>query len=399
LPSGWAFSEVFNIGTDSDAACKAHDDHDPWPADVNKSGFSDIFDISLVASSFGQAIPSASARYNITPEPLDKFVDIFDLAKMTGVFTFDCNDLPGAIPGIAFRQGSYVGDGSDGMQIDVGFQPKFVLVKADHTYTDDGFHNNSNAVLRSDTMSQARNVTNNWQDQGVSELNTTGFKVDFIESASHGMTNDPGKRYYWWAVGGNGIGTDTYAGNGEDDRQIADIGFTPEMLLVIRPDGDNVIWRTSSMGSKDYDFSLSNGETDRIKSLDPDGFTLGTDSDVNQSFIPPITYHYVAFKQCTNLHVGAYDGNGVDGRDWPVPAMSFDPDLVQIKADGGPFAVWKTTSVAGEGSFTYAAGDQEPNQIQSLAAGSGQFEIGSNARVNSGLLSYYFFALDTNVPP
>jgi hypothetical protein len=394
----WSEAE-FKIGTDHDAYCPSAAHPDAWPPDINKDGFTDISDISVLTGSFNKHVTEAPPRHNIWPDPLDAYIDITDITRIVGLFGDDCRQLPAAIPDIAFAESTYTGDGSGGRQIDVGFQPKFVMVKADHNYTDDGFHNNSKAVMRSDTMSQARNVTNNGQDQGISELNGTGFKVDFIETTTHGMTNDPDKTYYWWAVGGSGIKTDTYDGNGQNDRQIANIGFEPEMLLVIRPTGGNVIWRTSSMGSEDYDFSISSGETDRTKSLDADGFTLGTDSDVNQAFIPPITYHYVAFKEATNLHVGSYDGNGMAGRDLPILPMSFQPDLVQIKADGGPLAVWKTMSLAGEGSFTYSAGDQDLNQIQSLAPAPGQFEVGSAARVNSNVLSYYFFAVGTNVPP
>lgn len=392
--------EVYGLGCDLDADGFPGKDEihvvtnylrscgtDAWPADINNSGFSDTTDISLLTGEFGHAAPPAPVRYDIQPSG---FVDTGDLVRMTGLFGKGCAEAP-AVASIRMAATGFIGDGSSSRQIHVGFQPKFVIVKADHP-------TNGAAVMRSATMSAARNVTNAEQNQGISELNGTGFKVDLIGSAVNGKTNEAGKTYYWWAVGGDAVTTDTYMGNGTDNRAIASVGFRPEMLLVIRPDGIQTIWRTSSMGSEDYDFQVDPGETDRTKRLDASGFTVGMDSDVNQS---GIMYHYVAFKQSPNLYVGRYQSfiNGApsgDNRNLPFPVMTFNPDLVHVKADGGLAAVWKVLALGGDASFYYPTAAKVPDRIQSLAPSAGQFQVGQNFEVNlqSGDQRYYFFALD-----
>jgi len=74
------------VGTGALAHCGAN----AWPADVNNDTSSDISDISALTGVFGLSVPTAPARYNIAPDPVDGFVDITDISKMTAFFGLRC---------------------------------------------------------------------------------------------------------------------------------------------------------------------------------------------------------------------------------------------------------------------------------------------------------------------
>ena len=74
------------IGTNPLSKCGAN----AWPPDINNDGFSDGTDITLVAGSFGKAVPPAPARHNVAPDPLDGFVDGTDITRIAGFFGKTC---------------------------------------------------------------------------------------------------------------------------------------------------------------------------------------------------------------------------------------------------------------------------------------------------------------------
>ena len=87
---GFRDSVELVIGTDPVAACPINSAHDAWAADPNNDGVSDITDIALIASSFGQAVPPALARYNVAPVPPDSAVDISDIGALAARFGEAC---------------------------------------------------------------------------------------------------------------------------------------------------------------------------------------------------------------------------------------------------------------------------------------------------------------------
>jgi hypothetical protein len=62
-----------------------------WPADIDNNTFADITDIAYLTGVFGSAVPPASPRLNLAPDPLDGFVDITDIVTLTGLFGNRCN--------------------------------------------------------------------------------------------------------------------------------------------------------------------------------------------------------------------------------------------------------------------------------------------------------------------
>jgi len=277
-----------------------------------------------------------------------------------------------------FKQGTYAGDGGTQSITGLGFDPKLVLVKADHA-------TNANAMLISDTMTLARNVTNDTEDAGIA-LITDGFTVTHVASAV-GRTNESGKTYYWAAWGGDDVVTGQYTGTGAANSVVT--AMTPLMVWIKAAAPSATYFRTNDMSTESFDFSTSLGATDEITSLDASGFTLGVSTNVNAL---GTVFDYIAFSAADNFAVGTYSGDGADDRELPASAMDFDPLFVAIKADAGQLGVWKPYALAGDLSLNFGTVASVANKIQSLTPASGQFQVGTHAEVNNGSLTYFFFA-------
>jgi len=291
-------------------------------------------------------------------------------------------------PVMQFAEGVYTGNGGVQAVTDLGFQPKVVVTKANASMNVYG-----HAMMRSDTMTAAKNVTNETSDQGISSLDADGFTVTHVASNT-GRTNEISKTYHWYAIGDGAIKTGTYTGNGFDGHTVTGVGFQPVMAWVLRSSlGVNLVFRTAPMQAEDYDFGTSTGQTNRIKGLAADGFILGTSNEVNQS---TVIYHYVAFAGATNLHFGSYEScpsypPACEGDSKTVP-LPFSPRLAHIKADAGQAAVWKGSSLSGDATLEYGNVAAASNRIQSL--GLNQFQVGNDFTVNAQVVNikYYYFA-------
>ncbi len=311
-------------------------------------------------------------------------------AEMGGVFWITKAGAPrfearsqrlGTKTKIRVAYGTYTGDGGTQAISGLGFAPKVVVVKANHA-------TNGHAMIRTTTMGDAQNITNGTQDDGIQSLDTDGFTVAHVASAT-GRVNESGKAYYWYAFGGDGVTTSSYTGNGTS-QTVSGSGFTPVMAWVIRLGTAGPFFRTTGMGADSFDFNLSAGATDEITALTSDGFSVGASANVNQS---SITYHYVTFENAQNLVVGTYTGNG-STRSLPAAPMSFSPTVVGIKGDTAQEAAWRTLATpVGDASFQYATGATVSDRIESMTPANGQFQVGSDAEVNSvSAFAYYFFA-------
>ena len=72
-----------------------HCGYNAWPADLNNDTFSDIFDITQVTGNFGVSVPPAPVRQNISPDPPDGYVDIFDISTLGAFFALTCAPCAG----------------------------------------------------------------------------------------------------------------------------------------------------------------------------------------------------------------------------------------------------------------------------------------------------------------
>ncbi len=92
------------------------------------------------------------------------------------------------------------------------------------------------------------------------------------------------------------VATGSYVGNGIDNRAISAIGFQPDVVLVKGTNNEQAVIHTATMPD-DLSKEIESGsnQTGAIKTLDADGFTLGTNVRVNKA-TPPNTYYWIAFQ-------------------------------------------------------------------------------------------------------
>jgi hypothetical protein len=182
------------------------------------------------------------------------------------------------------------------------------------------------------------------------------------------------------AAAGGVVVTGSYVGNGTDDRAFIGLGFAPAFMVIKADDSEPVICRTSSMSgdaSKEMadDVSLL---ANRIQSLDADGFTLGSDNDVNKG---GKTYHWTAFAaKPGEITVGSYVGDGADDR--LVSGLGFEPDLVIVLPEESRYPCHRSSVMPLNHSLRFRASEPATNDIQSLVADG--FVVGDSNDVNEG---------------
>lgn len=190
--------------------------------------------------------------------------------------------------------------------------------------------------------------------------------------------------------------TGYFIGDNSDNRTITGLGFQPDLVLIKDNNANGtagVIFKTSSMPGET---SITIAETDAvlttnaIQSLDSDGFTVGTSTDVNGSNTP---MYWVAFSgsDCSasgTFCVGSYTGNGTSQS---ITSVGFQPDYVAVKRSGSSLGVFKTSAHAGTvTSYFSNTANLASGGITSLNATG--FSVGSNATVNTNTNTYYYFA-------
>jgi len=185
----------------------------------------------------------------------------------------------------AVATGTYTGDGADNRVITgAGFTPAVVHVMCasnfpvTHWAT---FVGDASFLLGSIGASQADYIQ--------------AFTGDGFQVGTDARVNGAGVTYYWVALGkATGVlATGTYIGTGADSRPITGVGFQPTHVMIGGYLYGYFVHRNASLTGDATQFmaNLANA-TDRIQSLDSDGFTIGTYQDVN---LVGQTYHYVAF--------------------------------------------------------------------------------------------------------
>jgi hypothetical protein len=183
----------------------------------------------------------------------------------------------------------------------------------------------------------------------------------------------------------------SYVGTGVDNYAIG-VGFRPDLVIVKR---DEATWwevmRTSTMVgdvTKSVDTAGVALFAGGIKSLDPLGFTLGTNANVNAAGAP---YFWVAFQAAPGeMKVGTYNGNGLDNTN--LTGMGFQPDYMVVMSQAAGKPVQRSSTMAGDTSYDFDSTEIGPpaNCIQALQADG--FQVGTDASVNSGAVIYHYVA-------
>lgn len=191
------------------------------------------------------------------------------------------------------------------------------------------------------------------------------------------------------------VKTGTYAGNSSGvDRAITGIGFQPEVVIL----------KTSASSTVNNFFkipSMPSGESapfghgaamvsDAIKTLDSDGFTVGTYGNVNTTGVD--VYWTAIGGTSSHIASGSYTGDGTDDRD-VVTGLSFQPDYVSVKAENTRNHVFTTKDAPSDTTLIYTNAASVSNAIQVL--NSDGFQIGTSVYANQNAVVYYWFALKT----
>ena len=169
----------------------------------------------------------------------------------------------------------------------------------------------------------------------------SGTFTDDIDGQARSGSWDVGADEYSAASAGMRVLSGQYNGNGNDGRAIF-VGFQPDVVFVKRDQGNNSGLdyfpqaRTGAMaGDVTKNLSDAGGAgvatyAGGIKSLDPTGFTIGTNPAVNTNGAP---FYWIALKAAPGeLLVGSYTGDGTDSRS--ITGVGFQPDYVMLLPAG-----------------------------------------------------------------
>jgi hypothetical protein len=281
--------------------------------------------------------------------------------------------------------GSYTGDAVDDRPITVGFQPDFVIVKDSA---------GREGVARTSTMagdaSKPMGTATSLVADNIQSLTATGFTI-----GTSNRVNQAGRTYHWTAFKANGsaMKVDTYPGNGTG-QPITGAGFSPEYVVVLGAAPQRAVQRFSGM-TRSFRFDTGTGTTTGITSLDADGFSVGTDLEVNAA---TTTHHYVAFNDFANsIKIGSYTGTGGDNRD--IGGVNFQPEYVLIRAGDivtGRPTLHRPASLAGDSTLFFAGSASATDRIQALQADG--FQLGASGNVNANTVAYHYLALRNTAP-
>lgn len=182
--------------------------------------------------------------------------------------------------------------------------------------------------------------------------------------------------------------TGSYVGDGVAGRSIAGLGFRPDFVVIKADMNENAVVRSSTMVG-DATKPLGSAtpiQSDRIVSLDINGFTVGGDNDVNKV---ATTYYWVAFRGAPGEMVtGSYTGNGASGR--TISGLGLQPAFVIILPEHNQHAGQRFNYQSSDRSFRFDNSAEGSNRIQSFVADG--FTVGSDNSVNQSDRVFHYVA-------
>ena len=240
-----------------------------------------------------------------------------------------------------FETGTYTGNGAANRLIPLSFQPNFVMTRSGTTVKDTLGRSSTiaNAIDLSFKMSSATVAANY-----IQALEPGGFRI-----GSSSNVNATGVTYHYqaWKSTGGTFNVGSYTGNGIDNRNIAGVGFQPEIVLIANSTSGTgrPSIRTDVM-SGDASRRLHNValEADRIQAIQADGFQIGTQPEVNKSAVP---YHYMAWRNASPIFTqSAYRlFNNTNGTD-VGPSLAAPNTAATLGSSGASFRIRALVHVA-----------------------------------------------------
>lgn len=190
-----------------------------------------------------------------------------------------------ATPGM-LDVGSYPGNGTSQSLSGLGFSPEWAVVMA---------ANANRPVHRIEGMSRSYRFE---ADTGATNR-ITSLDADGASVGNSAEVNSNGIVYHYIAVNERGavMRADSYTGTGAA-RDLTGVGFQPEWVIVRADDpvtarGARHRMAATPTASSHFFAGAADG-AGAITALQPDGFQLGTNGDVNAN---GVNYEFVAFRQ------------------------------------------------------------------------------------------------------
>ena len=252
--------------------------------------------------------------------------------------------------------GSYAGDASSPTRniTTVGFEPEYLFVRrAAQFYV---------AQQRPASLAQSSvDATLFFYNFATATNRITALLANGFQVSDQPNVNQAGGTFIyhaWKRQSQPRIVTGDYTGNAGATQQIVNVGFMPDVVIV-KTSLQIAAIRTSTMApntSKSMTGTAAitaAANTQMIRSLDPDGFTVGSDIAVNDAF----AYYFTAFKAAPGtMKVGTYLGDG-NAAARQITGVGFSPELVFIMSAVGGAG---NEAIHGSTAFT-ALGGQEHN--------------------------------------
>lgn len=174
-----------------------------------------------------------------------------------------------------------------------------------------------------------------------------------------------------------------YTGDGVMDRKIS-TSLTCKVVVVLGNSASQMpVMRMDSIPGDASIAAQGTGGAGLIKTMVSDGFTVGTDANVNAN---GAAYHYACLAG-TSVETGSYVGNGVDDRNITT---TLTPKFVMLGAIANKW-VYKLNSQPATLSYINDA-DSAANRIQAFNAPG--FQVGTDAAVNTDTVTYYYWLTD-----
>jgi len=188
------------------------------------------------------------------------------------------------------------------------------------------------------------------------------------------------------------IKTGTYTGDGNATKTITGVNFQADALFIYSAANKEATFKTSDMPTV-YSLMLTtaanNPYDNWIRTLDADGFTVGSSSNVNGN---GNVYYYIAFKDngIADFAVGSYTGDGNDNRE--ITGFDFDPNCVIIGLYGVSLPVWHTTATTTNYSMFFSANVDYTHVTAKYFYDliTDGFKIGTGTSVNTNAATYYY---------
>ncbi len=182
--------------------------------------------------------------------------------------------------------------------------------------------------------------------------------------------------------------TGQYTGDGTPARGISGLGFEPDLVLIKGNLGQEGVARTKTMIGNGSKLLGSNTAltANLVKSINGDGFTVGSNGAVNQA---GTVYSWQAFKRFPGeMAIGSYVGNGADNRS--ITGIGFKPGVVFVFAEDGEQSMLRFDSMPGDASIEFREGNPRSDRIQALELDG--FQVGRHNTVNKSGITFHYVA-------